>query len=69
MSCEHSGAQSGATVYVRRAGRLRLVLVCDQCGAIVSELSTLSYEPDPALPAPVAEGTVQPGAGQSPNVA
>jgi hypothetical protein len=69
VSCEHSGAQSGATVYVRRAGWLRLVLVCDHCGAIVSELSTLNYEPDPALPAPAPGHTARPAAGQSPPVA
>ncbi len=30
--------------YLRDTGQLRLVLVCDQCGAECSELSRLDYE-------------------------
>lgn len=31
--------------YLREAAQLRLVLVCDECGAERSELSRLSYRP------------------------
>jgi hypothetical protein len=45
MTCDHSGAGSGATRYLREAGQLRLVLVCDQCGAERGELGRLDYRP------------------------
>jgi hypothetical protein len=47
--CHHSGAQSGATRYVRAEHRLRLVLVCDQCGAERQEIGVVEYRPEPAL--------------------
>ena len=47
MTCDHSGAHSGATRYLRRASCLRLVLVCDECGAECGELGTLEYRPEP----------------------
>ena len=35
MMCDHSGTYSGASQYLREAGELRLVLLCDQCGKLV----------------------------------
>ena len=45
MACDHSGPHSGACRYLRGRGQLRLVLVCDRCGAERSELATLDYRP------------------------
>ena len=45
MTCDHSGLHSGASRYLRGAGQLRLVLVCDSCGADREELASLSYRP------------------------
>lgn len=56
MRCNHSGAHSGATRYVRQTGQIRLVVVCDRCGAECAELGSLDYRPDPALPGPRAAG-------------
>jgi hypothetical protein len=47
MACDHSGTHSGATRYLRQTGQLRLVLVCDRCGAERSELGNRSYSPAP----------------------
>lgn len=52
LSCDHSEGQSGAALYMRGSGRLRLVLVCDECGAVQAELGEVDYQPDPALPPP-----------------
>src|SRR6266508_1742684 len=38
VACDHSGAQNGESRYLREAGQLRLVLVCDACGAECAEL-------------------------------
>jgi HD-GYP domain-containing protein (c-di-GMP phosphodiesterase class II) len=46
MACDHSRARSGAARYVRETGQLRLVLVCDGCGAECDELDRLGYRPD-----------------------
>jgi HD-GYP domain-containing protein (c-di-GMP phosphodiesterase class II) len=45
MACDHSGAHSGACRYLRQPGELRLVFVCDRCGAERGELATLAYRP------------------------
>lgn len=42
--------------YLRDTGQLRLVLVCDQCGAERRELGRLDYETQ------ARRGTTQPGA-------
>ena len=47
MDCDHSGTYSGATRYSRKSGQLRLVLVCDQCGAERGLLGQLDYSPHP----------------------
>jgi HD-GYP domain-containing protein (c-di-GMP phosphodiesterase class II) len=44
--CDHSGPSSGASRYLREQAQLRLVLVCDGCGAECREFSTLDYRPD-----------------------
>jgi hypothetical protein len=47
MACDHSGMHSGATRYSRQSGQLRLILVCDQCGAERGDLGHLDYRPHP----------------------
>ena len=49
MKCDHSGTYSGASRYSREAGELRLVLLCDQCGAERQELGRLEYRPEVIL--------------------
>lgn len=46
MACDHSRAQSGEARYLRETGQLRLVLVCDGCGAECGELERIRYRPD-----------------------
>lgn len=48
--CDHSGTYSGASQYLRDAGQLRLVLLCDQCGAERGEVGRLAYRPDVRIP-------------------
>ncbi len=45
MDCDHSGTHSGASRYLHESGQLRLVLVCDRCGAECNELTRLDYRP------------------------
>ncbi len=45
MGCDHSGPHSGAAKYRQEAAQLRLVLVCDRCGAERGEFGTLAYRP------------------------
>jgi hypothetical protein len=56
MACDHSGTHSGASRYVREAGELRLVLLCDRCGAERRELDRVGYRPE-------LRGTGHPRAG------
>jgi hypothetical protein len=49
MTCDHSGTHSGATRYLRDAGELRLVLLCDRCGAERQELGRIEYRPEVIL--------------------
>jgi HD-GYP domain-containing protein (c-di-GMP phosphodiesterase class II) len=46
VACDHSGAQNGEARYLREAGQLRLVLVCDACGAECAELQRVGYRPE-----------------------
>ena len=46
-SCDHSGSHSGGARFLRQAGLLVLVLVCDDCGAERAELDTIEYTPNP----------------------
>jgi hypothetical protein len=45
MKCDHTGTYSGASRYIREAGELRLVLLCDRCGAERQELGRIEYRP------------------------
>jgi HD-GYP domain-containing protein (c-di-GMP phosphodiesterase class II) len=47
MTCVHAGWYSGAARFMRAASRLRLVLVCDDCGAELAELDSIAYAPHP----------------------
>ncbi len=47
MDCDHSGTYSGATRYLRHADQLRLVLVCDRCGAERGDFGNMDYVPQP----------------------
>jgi len=46
VACDHSGAHNGEARYLREVGQLRLVLVCDACGAECAELQRVGYRPD-----------------------
>lgn len=50
MMCDHSGTYSGASQYLREVGELRLVLLCDRCGAERQEVGRVKYRPDASLP-------------------
>ena len=43
MACDHAGTYSGGARCLRDAGKLRLVLVCDRCGAERGELQRIDY--------------------------
>ena len=47
MSCAHAGWHSGGARYARKAAKLRLVIVCDECGAELHELERIDYAPHP----------------------
>ena len=47
MACEHSEWYSGAARYLREAAQLRLVLVCDACGAERAQLGRIDYRLQP----------------------
>lgn len=46
MACDHAGTYSGGARYLREAGELRLVLVCDRCGTERAELQRIDYRPN-----------------------
>jgi hypothetical protein len=49
MDCDHSGPHSGALRYLRPQQQLRLVIICDECGAECAELGLIEYQaPSPA---------------------
>lgn len=52
--CHHSGYYSGIGIYARDTGSLRYVLVCDDCGEEMQEISSLDYSPDPVVPPEIA---------------
>ena len=45
MGCDHSELHSGGARYVRETQELRLVVVCDSCGAELTELQRIDYCP------------------------
>jgi hypothetical protein len=63
MMCDHSGTYSGASRYVREAGELRLVLLCDGCGAERQELGRVKYQPEVILPGMEQAGPAAGGSG------
>ena len=71
-SCDHSGSHSGGARFLRQAGLLVLVLVCDDCGAERAKLGTIEYTPNPRrLVARLAELTAMQlglGAGRTARV-
>jgi HD-GYP domain-containing protein (c-di-GMP phosphodiesterase class II) len=46
VACDHSGTHNGESRYLREAGLLRLVLVCEACGAERAELRRIGYRTD-----------------------
>ncbi len=47
MACDHSALRSGGARYLREAGELQLMLVCDTCGAECAQLGRIGYRPRP----------------------
>ena len=47
--CSHSGYYSGVGVYAKDSCTLRYVLVCDECGKEMQEISQLEYAPNPVF--------------------
>jgi response regulator RpfG family c-di-GMP phosphodiesterase len=45
MTCDHSALHSGGARFMRETSQLRLVLVCDGCGAERIELERVEYSP------------------------
>jgi HD-GYP domain-containing protein (c-di-GMP phosphodiesterase class II) len=45
--CLHDGGHSAVGRYLRGAGRLRFVLICDGCGAERGDVDSLAYRPHP----------------------
>jgi len=46
MHCDHSASHSGEARYLHHERQLRLVLVCDRCGAERVELERIAYAPN-----------------------
>jgi hypothetical protein len=49
--CEHSGFHSGLGFYSKDSQQIRYVLVCDECGAEVRQVSVEPYVPNPVFEA------------------
>jgi hypothetical protein len=49
--CQHSGYYTGIGVYSRHSRTLRYLLVCEDCGKEMKEISSLEYAPDPVFAA------------------
>jgi hypothetical protein len=47
--CPHAGYYSGVGIYMKHSRMLRYVLVCDDCGEEMKEISALEYAPDPVF--------------------
>jgi hypothetical protein len=45
-NCTHNGFHSGQGRYLQATGRLRYVVICDDCGAELREVTELEYRPD-----------------------
>ena len=44
-SCSHAGFHSGEGRYARDSGELRYVIVCDECGQVLSVIASEPYRP------------------------
>jgi hypothetical protein len=49
--CQHAGYSSGSGFYSKDSRTLRYVLVCDDCGEEMKQISVLEYAPDPVFAA------------------
>ena len=49
--CRHDGYYSGMGVYLHESQTLRCVLVCDDCGLEMKEISAVDYVPSPVYAA------------------
>jgi hypothetical protein len=49
VDCEHQGFYSGEGRYSMEAEELRYVLICDDCGEEMQQISSERYVPNPAL--------------------
>jgi hypothetical protein len=49
--CEHSGFHSGLGLYSKDSQQVRYVLVCDECGEEVKQVSIEPYVPNPVFEA------------------
>ena len=47
--CRHDGYYSGMGIYVHDSQTLRYLLVCDDCGEEMKEITALDYVPSPML--------------------
>jgi len=47
MDCDHSAFHSGRARYLPDSAQLRMVVVCDDCGAELEELERMEYRPRP----------------------
>ena len=45
-NCTHDGFHSGQGRYSQATGRLRYVVICDDCHAELREVTELNYRPD-----------------------
>jgi hypothetical protein len=45
--CGHSGYYSGVGLYSHDERMMRYVLVCDECGEEMKEISSVDYAPQP----------------------
>jgi hypothetical protein len=44
-NCTHDGFHSGQGRYIQATGRLRYVVICDDCGTELREVTELDYQP------------------------
>ena len=49
--CEHAGYFSGRGIYSKDSLTLRYVLVCDDCGEEMKQISAVEYAPEPLFAA------------------
>jgi hypothetical protein len=50
-SCSHQGYHTGLGRYSQDSKTLRYVLICDECGEEMKEISKQEYVPDPVFDA------------------